>query len=111
MPDLTSISLLGLTSLLVIAGAIDVIGSQLVALAAGNWSAAYALNFLVSHVAKIWFPILALGVLGHGIVSLEVPAIPLATAAAVGSIVIYVGVTIASLKQSFEDRAVAPKPA
>jgi hypothetical protein len=108
MPDLTTISLLGLISLTILTGAADTLISMLIALANGNWSSHYALDFLVSHVAKVWTPITLLGILGQGIVPLDVPAIPLATAAAVGALVVYIGVVIASLKQSFEDRGIAP---
>lgn len=106
--DLSGITIVGLATLLIIAGAIDVVGSQLIALSAGNWSSAYALNFIVSHVAKVWFPILALAVIGNGIEALGVPKIELATLAATGSLALYVLVTIASLKQSFDDRGAVP---
>jgi hypothetical protein len=108
MPDFSNLSLSGVVGLLVIIGTIDVVGSMAIAIAAKNFSLEYATNYLVSHVAKVWFPILGLALVGHGIVALDIPAIPLATAGAAASLLAYGAATIGSLKGSFDDKSSAP---
>lgn len=108
MPDLTGLSLQAIVGLLVVLGAMDTGGSMLVALAAKTFNAEYATGFLVSHVSKIWFPIIGLALLGEGIAPLAIPAVPIADAAAVASLAAYGIATVGSLKGSLDDRAVPP---
>lgn len=110
MPDLTALPLQAIVGLLVILGAMDTGGSMLVALAAKTFNAEYATGFLATHVSRIWFPIVGLALLGEGIGVLGIPAIPIADAAAVASLVAYGVATVGSLKGSLDDRAVPPAP-
>lgn len=108
MPDLSALNLQAIVGLLLVLGAVDTVGSALIALGAGNFSGAYITEFLVSHVGKVWFPIIALGAIGAGVPLLGIPAIPAANLAAIASLGAYLIATVASLKASFDDRAEAP---
>lgn len=108
MPDLSNLSIESIVGLLVLLGAVDVAGSIAIALASGNFSGTYVTEFLVTHVAKVWFPIFGLALVGHGIAALNIPLIPLANGAALAALAAYAVATIASLKASFDDKAPPP---
>lgn len=109
--DITGLSLLGVTSLTILLAAVDTGGSIIAAFIHKTFSTQFLLEYLRSHVLMRVFPILALGVLGHGVAMLDIPAIPAATLAAGVSLLAYLIETLGSLKGSFDgsDALVAPK--
>lgn len=110
MPDFAHLPLQSIVGLLVILGAIDTIGSIAIAIPSGTFSGEYVTSFLASHVGKVWFPIFGLGLLGVGIPGFGIPAIEAASIAAGASLLAYLVATIASLKNSFDDRSVVAVP-
>ena len=108
-PDLTALSLQSTVALLLLIGVVDTAGSMLIALASGTFSAVYATGYLVSHVAKMWFPIFALALVGNGIAPFAIPAIPAASWAASLSLAAYGVATLGSLKASLADRSIVPE--
>src|SRR5574337_450492 len=101
--DLTNLALVQVAGLLVLLGGTDTIASVVIAIAARTFSPAYVTSFLLTHVAKVWLPIFALSVIGHGIEPFGIPAIQPASLAATGALAAYAVATIASLKGSFDD--------
>jgi hypothetical protein len=108
MPDFINLPLGSIVGLLALLGAIDTGGSILVALAAKTFSAEYVTAFLASHVSKVWFPIFGLGLLGHGVEALTIPALPPFGFAASVALVAYAVATLGSLKGSIGDRSIVP---
>ena len=108
MPDFVNLSLEGIIGLLLIFGAVDTIGSILIALSAGTFSGEYVTGFLTSHVAKVWFPIFGLALVGHGVPAFDVPAIPEANLGVAAALAAYGVATLASLKGSLGDKSSAP---
>ena len=76
----------------------------------GNFNAAYALDFLRTHVLKVGVPIALLAVVGNGVPQAGIPPVPFAALAATGSLAVYALATIASIKDTFDDKAPAPTP-
>lgn len=108
LPDFTNLPLVSLVSTFLFFAALDTIVAYVVALANGNFTPAYALDFLRTHILKIGTPILGMAVIGHGVKVLGIPAIPPAGAAAAASLAVYALTTIVSIKDSFADKAVPP---
>lgn len=109
LPDLTNLTLVQLLSTLLFFTAIDTVAAYAVAFMNGNFQAAYALDFLRTHILKVGGPIALMAIAGTGIPGV-VPPIPFAFAGAVATLVAYIGVTIVSIKDTFADKAVAPTP-
>jgi len=107
LPDLSALTLTQVITTLLFFALIDTASAYGIAILNGNFQAAYALDFLRTHILKVGAPIVLLAVVGHGI-DPYVPAIPAAFAAAVASLVIYIGVTIKSIMDSWADKAVPP---
>lgn len=113
LPDLTNLTLVQIISTLVFFAFIDTAFAYIVAISNKDFNAAYALDFLRTHVLKVGVPILGLAVVGNGIsIGGEelVPAIPACTVLAIGSLGIYIIATIASLRDTWSDKAVSPTP-
>jgi len=108
LPDLQNLSLVSLVSTLLFFAAIDTVFAYVVALTNGTFQAAYALDFLRTHVLKAGVPIILMAVIGTGVPAANIPAIPLAFAAAVGSLGIYVLSVVASVRDTWADKAAAP---
>ncbi len=108
LPDFTNLPLPELVATLLFFAALDTVVAYAVAVFNGNFTSAYALDYLRTHVLKVGVPILGLAVVGHGIPALGVPAIPPAGAAAAASLAVYALTTIVSIKDSFADKAVPP---
>ena len=108
LPDLSNLTLVQLISTLLFFAVIDTASAYVIAAVNGNFQAAYALDFLRTHILKVGAPIVLLAVVGTGIPEIGVPAIPAAFLAAVASLAIYVGVTIKSIMDSWADKAIAP---
>lgn len=115
LPDLTNLSLVQIVSTLVFFAAIDTVFAYIVALSTGpfpgTFNAAYALDFLRTHVLKIGVPILGLAIVGNGISiggSELVPAVPACTLLATASLGLYILATVASLRDTWSDKAVTP---
>lgn len=106
--DFTGLGLAETVSTLLFFAAIDTVIAYVVALTNGNFNAGYALDFLRTHILKIGTPILGLAVVGHGVPAIGVPPIPFAALAATAALAIYAISTIASIKDSFADRAALP---
>jgi len=107
LPDLTNLTLAQVISTLLFFAFIDTVSAFGIAIVNGNFQAAYALDFLRTHIIKVAIPIVLLALVGHG-VDPFVPAIPAAFAASVGSLVLYIGVTLVSIKDSWGDQAIPP---
>lgn len=111
LPDLTNLSLVQIVSTLLFFAAVDTIFAFVVALTSGpfpgTFNAAYALDFLRTHVLKIGVPILGLAIVGNGIDG-YVPAIPACTVMAIGALGLYILATVASLRDTWGDKAVTP---
>lgn len=103
IPALVDLSLKGLASLLFLFALVDTLFAMLLALKRGEFSGTYATGFLLSHVVQVWFPILALGVLGHGMPIFDVPPIGAMTTAAELGLTAYAISTGASLGASIRD--------
>ena len=106
--DFTDLALTSVVATLLLFGALDTVGSVLIAVVSKTFSGAYLLGFLESHVQKVWFPIFALALAGTGIPALNIPPIPAASLAATGALAAYAVTTLASLQQSYADRSAPP---
>lgn len=110
--DFTNLTLLQLGTTLVLFAALDTGITVILAVIRREFSPAYLLDFLRTHILKVATPILGLGIVGHGIAfggSELVPAIPAASLAASASLAAYAVATIASIYQSFQDASPAPQ--
>jgi hypothetical protein len=108
LPDFSNLPLLGVISTFLFFAALDTIVAYVVAFTNGNFTSAYALDYLRTHIIKIGTPILGLAIVGHGVEALSIPAIPPAGAAAAASLAVYALTTIVSIKDSFADKAIPP---
>jgi len=108
--DFTGLGLQETIATLLFFAAVDTIAAYAVAVMNKNFNAAYALDFLRTHVLKIGAPIALLAVIGHGVPQAGIPPIPVAAIAATGSLLVYALATIASVKDTFGDHAVSPTP-
>ena len=106
--NFTDLPLTSIAATLVLLGAIDTIGSVIIAVSAKTFDGEYLMGFLVSHVQRVWFPIFGLGLIGVGIPALSIPAIPAASLAATGALAAYAVATLASLRGSFIDQSAVP---
>jgi hypothetical protein len=106
--DYTGLPLVAVISTLLFFAVIDTAVAYGVALMNGNFNAAYALDFLRTHILKVGAPIALLAIVGHGVPQAQIPPIPFAALAATGGLAIYALTTIASIRDSFEDKAVSP---
>jgi hypothetical protein len=108
--DLTTVTLQQLIGLTVLVTALDVLGGIALAVIHGTFSLSYVAIWLQSHVLPRVFPIVALGLLGHGFPAdgSIVPAIPFAFGLAIAGLTAYVLETIASLRDSFTAKAAPP---
>ena len=112
MPELdyTGLPLSAVVATLIFFAVIDTVAAYAVALMNKTFSAAYALDFLRTHILKIGAPIFLLAVIGRGIPEAGIPAIPAAALAATGSLLVYALATVASVKDTFGDKAEPPTP-
>ncbi len=108
IPDFTGLSLTAIVTLTILVGLLDTAYAVLQAVIQKVFSAAYVADFLESHASRIWFPITALAIIGHGISGLGVPVIGAATDAAVVGLGAYVIVTVKSLIVNTTSAAVKP---
>lgn len=108
--DFTGLPLQAVIASLLFFAVIDTGAAYLVAVMNKNFNAAYALDFLRTHVLKVGAPIALLAIIGHGVPQAGVPPIPAAAAAATLSLGIYALATLASIKDTFGDKAVSPTP-
>lgn len=109
LPDLTNLTIVELLATLLFFTFLDTAAAYVVAFMNGNFTAAYALDFLRTHILKAGGPIALLAIVGHGIPGF-VPAIPAAGAFAVASLGVYILVTVASIKDTFGDKGIPPTP-
>lgn len=110
LPDLTNIPLIALFTYLILVAALDVGFNVVLSIVHGDFSALYVADFLRTHILLRVFIIGALGVLGHGISALEVPAIPAVSLAATGGLAAYIVETVASLVQALHETTPRPQP-
>jgi hypothetical protein len=108
IPDFTNLNLTAVISTLLFFAAIDTASAWVIALMNGNFTSAYALDFLRTHILKIGTPIALLAIVGHGVPPLGVPAVAPAGIAATAALAVYALTTIVSIKDSFGDKAIAP---
>jgi hypothetical protein len=108
LPDLTNLTLAQLIATLLFFATIDTVFAYIVAAANGNFQAAYALDFLRTHVLKAGVPIALLAIIGTGVPQAGIPAVPPAFAFAVASLGIYALTVIASVRDTWADKAQAP---
>ena len=106
--DITNLNLVQLASTLILFAALDTGVAVVLSVIRREFSFAYVLDFLRTHILKVATPILALGVVGHGIEGF-VPAIPAASLAASASLAAYAAVTLSSIYQSFKDSEPVPQ--
>lgn len=113
MPDIdfTNLPLQGVIATLIFFAAIDTVAAYVTAVINKTFDAAYALDFLTSHIAKIGVPIALLAIVGNGVHAVGIPPVPFAGLAATGSLAIYALTTIASIRDTFGDKAVVPPDA
>lgn len=107
--DFTNLPLQSVIATLLFFAVIDTACAYLVAVVNKNFNFEYALDFLTSHIAKVAVPIALMAIVGHGIPAVGIPAIPAAGIAAAASLAVYALTTIASIKGSFDDKAVVPE--
>lgn len=110
--DFTNLSLLQMVSALLFFAALDVGFSVALAVIRKEFSFAYVLDFLRTHVLKVGAPILGLSIIGNGISlgdQVLVPGIPAAGIAASLSLAGYALATIASIRESFGETAPLPQ--
>lgn len=110
--DFTNLTLLQLGTTLILFAALDTGVTVVLAVIRRQFSPAYLLDYLRTHILKVAAPILGLGIVGHGISfggDVLVPAIPAASIAASASLAAYALVTIASIYQSFSDASPTPQ--
>lgn len=110
LPDFSNLPLPALVSTLLFFAALDTAVAYIVAAINNNFTSAYALDFIRTHILKIGAPILGLAIVGNGLPALGVPAIPPAGVAAAASLAVYALTTIVSIKDSFDDKAAPPTP-
>lgn len=108
LPDFTNLPLESVIATLLFFAVIDTAFAYVVAAVNGTFTAAYALDFLRTHILKIGAPILGLAIIGHGVPQVGIPAIPPAGIAAAASLAVYALTTIVSIKDTWGDRAIAP---
>jgi len=108
LPDFTNLPLPELVATLLFFAVLDTGVAYVVAIMNGNFTSAYALDFIRTHILKIGTPILGLALVGHGIPAVGVPPIPPAGVAAAAALAVYALTTIVSIKDSFSDKAVPP---
>lgn len=108
LPDLSALTLVQLVSVFIFFTAIDTGFAWITAAANGTFDAAYALDFLRSHIATKGAPILGMAIIGAGIPQLGIPSIPVAFAAAVAALGVYILQVIASVRGTAADKAVVP---
>lgn len=106
VPDLSALTLGQLISTFLFFTAVDTVYAWVIALVNKTFSVDYALDFLRTHVALKGAPILGLAILGTGVPQVGVPAIPLAFAAAVAALGVYIVQVLASVKGTTDDKAV-----
>lgn len=110
LPDFTNLPLESVFALLVAFAAADLAFSVVIAVVAGNFELPHLLDYLRTHVLVRVFPIFALGVFGHGSELLSLPVIPAAGLAATVSLALYGLEVLGSIRDSFVDKSVVPKP-
>jgi hypothetical protein len=110
LPDFTNLPLTALFTYLILIAAIDVGFNIIMAIVHGNFSGSYVADFLRTHILLRVFIIGALGILGHGVPALGVPAIPAVSLAATGGLAAYVVETVASLVQALHETTPRPQP-
>jgi hypothetical protein len=108
IPDLTNLPLTAVIATLIFFAAIDTLVAYGVAVMNGNFVAAYALDFLRTHILKVGAPIVLMALIGHGFEAAGIPAIPAAGVAASVSLGIYILTVLASVKDSWDDKAIPP---
>lgn len=108
MPDLTNLPLIDVVGFALLLAAIDTIVAIIIALINKTFDGNYVTNFLVSHILKIVTPIIGLAVLGHGFPAAGIPAVPAAALAATAALGAYLVAVIASVTNSFADKAIPP---
>lgn len=106
--DLTALALPQFLGLLLLVAGIDTAFSVVLAIANGNFDGEYLLDFLRTHILAKVAPIFALALIGSGVPALGIPAIPPAWGFALISGGLYVANTVASIKGSLDDKAIAP---
>ena len=112
LPDLQNLTLAQVIVTLLFFAAIDTGFAYIVALTAGpfpgNFNAAYALDFLTTHVIRKGVPIAVMAIIGTGVEPAGIPAVPPAFAFAILSLGIYILSVIASVRDTWADKAAAP---
>ena len=108
IPDFTNLNLESVIATLLFFAAIDTASAWVIALMNGNFTSAYALDFLRTHILKIGTPIAMLAIIGHGVPALGIPPIAPAGIAATASLAVYALTTIVSIKDTFADKAISP---
>lgn len=108
IPDFTNLSLQAVIATLLFFAAIDTVSAWVIALMNGNFTSAYALDFLRTHILKIGTPITLLAVVGHGIPALGIPPVAPAGIAATAALAVYALTTIVSIKDTWGDKAISP---
>lgn len=106
--DYTGLGLVETISTLLFIAAIDTGFAWVMSFVSGTFNPSYALDFLRSHVLKIAAPITGLALFGHGIPQIGVPAIPISALAATAALAVYALVTLASLRETVQDKAAVP---
>jgi hypothetical protein len=110
--DFTNLTLIQLISSLLFFAALDTGVAVVLAVMRNEFSVAYLLDFLRTHILKVGVPIVGLGIVGNGISvggEVFVPAVPAAGIAASVSLAGYVVVTIASIRESFNETKPVPQ--
>ncbi len=112
LPDLQHLTLAQVIATLLFFAGIDTVFAYVVALTSGpfpgSFNAAYALDFLRTHIIKVGVPIALLAIVGTGVPQAGIPAIPPAFAFALGSLGIYVLTVVASVRDTWADKAASP---
>jgi hypothetical protein len=98
IPDLTGLPLITVVAFALLLAAVDTVFNIILALARGDFSAAYVLRFLTSHILLKVFPIVGLAVIGNGSEALGIPSIGAASLAATGALALYLLETLGSLR-------------
>lgn len=102
-PDFTNLPLEQLLGVMLLLAALDTLSAVALAIIRKEFSPSYVTAYLGSHVLRIIFPIFALGVIGHGIPQLGVPAIAYAGLAASASLAAYAVKVVASILENFKE--------
>lgn len=110
LPDFANLPLESVFALLVLFALFDIATAVAIALVAGNFEGQHLLDFMRTHVLARVFPIFAFAVIGHGLVLISLPPIPAAGLAATGLLGLYGIEVLLSIKSSFGDRSIEPKP-